>query len=79
MEVSIHEAKTHLSSLLDRVSLGEEVVITRAGEPVARLVRVERSRRDRVLGRGKGDFEVPDDFNDPLPDEVFGHILKVSC
>ncbi len=76
MEVNIHEAKTHLSKLLDRVSLGEEVVIARAGKPVARLIRIKRSRRNRVLGRGEGDFEVPDDFNDPLPAEILDTFYK---
>ena len=76
MEVNVHDAKTHLSRLLDRVSLGEEVVITRAGKPVARLVRLKRPRRDRVLGRGEGDFKVPDDFNDPLPEAVLNDFYK---
>ena len=65
-----------MSRLLDRVPLGEEGVIARAGKPVARLVRVKRSRRDRVLGRGEGDFEVPDDFNDPLPEEILNAFYK---
>jgi prevent-host-death family protein len=67
--VGVHEAKTHLSELLRRVAGGEEVVITRGGRAVARLVPVvEPSTRE--LGRDQGRFEVPDDFNAPLPDEV---------
>ena len=69
MEVGVHEAKTHLSKLLQRVEDGEEVVITRSGKPVARLVSAQPKRR-RVLGLDEGLFTVPDDFNDPLPDEV---------
>lgn len=66
--VGVHEAKTHLSRLLRRVSAGEEIVIARGGKPVARLVPVEW--RPRVLGRDRGLFEVPDDFDAPLPPEV---------
>ncbi|MGC2108681.1 MAG: type II toxin-antitoxin system Phd/YefM family antitoxin [Candidatus Korobacteraceae bacterium] len=68
MEVNIHEAKTHLSRLLERVALGEEVVIAKAGKPVARLVPIKPERAPRPLGTGKGDFVVPDDFNDPMPE-----------
>jgi prevent-host-death family protein len=65
----VHEAKTNLSELLRRVAAGEEVTITRGGEPVARLVPAQRRAR-RVLGRDSGLFEVPDDFDAPLPDHV---------
>jgi len=68
-QVNVQEAKTQLSRLLALVAAGEEVVIAKAGKPVARLIPVESSRR-RVLGQDKGLFEVPDDFDDPLPEEV---------
>ncbi len=68
-EVNIHEAKTHLSRLLMRVAQGEEIVIARAGKPIARLVPVE-SKSPRILGQDKGLFEVPEDFNAPLPDDI---------
>jgi prevent-host-death family protein len=71
MEIGVHEAKMTLSELLRRVSAGEEVTITRSGEPIARLVPIQR-RGARVLGRDRGLFEVPDDFDAPLPDEVLG-------
>ncbi len=67
MEVNIHKAKTHLSQLLERVALGEEVVIAKAGKPVARLVAVHQ-RKTRVFGSAKGEFNVPDDFNEPDPE-----------
>jgi len=70
MEVNIHEAKTHLSKLLERVALGEEVIIAKAGKPVARLVPVSQNPKKRVLGSAKGEFVVPDDFTDPLPKDV---------
>ena len=70
MEVNIHQAKTHLSRLLQRVTGGEEITIARAGVPVARLVAVEAPRTPRPLGMDRGRFKVPEDFNAPLPDEV---------
>lgn len=63
--VNIHEAKTHLSRLVRRAQSGEEIIIARGGTPVARLVGVE-SPRGRALGRDRGLFAVPDDFNEPL-------------
>jgi prevent-host-death family protein len=69
MEVGVHEAKTHLSRLLRRVSAGEEIVITSGGEPVARLVPVTAPTR-RALGTDRGRFTVPDDFDAPLPDDL---------
>jgi len=68
-EVGVHEAKTHLSRLLRRVAAGEEIVIAKGGKPVARLVPVA-APPERQLGRDRGLFEVPDDFDAPLPDEV---------
>jgi prevent-host-death family protein len=67
--VGVHQAKTQLSALLRRVGEGEDVVITRGGRPVARLVAVEGARR-REFGRDRGLFEVPDDFDAPLPADV---------
>ncbi len=69
MEVGVHEAKTTLSELLRRVVGGEEVVITRSGEPVAKLVPIG-TRRTRVLGVDVGVFTVPDDFDAPLPRDM---------
>ena len=70
MEVNIHEAKTHLSRLLERVAMGEEVIIAKAGKPVAKLISVDARKKRRVLGSAEGEFVVPEDFNDPLPKEV---------
>ena len=70
MEVNVHEAKTHLSKLLERVAVGEEVIIAKAGKPVAKLVPIESERARFKLGSAKGEFVVPDDFNDPLPKEI---------
>lgn len=67
--VNVHEAKTHLSRLLERVASGEEVTIAKAGKPVAKLVPAHAVERRR-LGVDEGRVMVPDDFNQPLPDEV---------
>lgn len=71
MEVNIHEAKTHLSRLLQRVANGEEVTIARAGVPVARLVPVEPAKKKiRPLGMDRGRVWVAEDFDAPLPDDL---------
>jgi prevent-host-death family protein len=70
LEVNVHEAKTHLSRLLARVAAGEEVVIARAGKPVARLVAITRRRKRRVLGLDEGKGWIADDFNAPLPRSI---------
>ena len=67
--VNVHEAKTQLSRLLQRVAAGEEIVIARNGTPVARLVPVAAQAK-RLLGTDRGLFEVPDDFDAALPDSV---------
>ncbi|MGH7673487.1 MAG: type II toxin-antitoxin system Phd/YefM family antitoxin [Gemmatimonadales bacterium] len=67
---NVHEAKTHLSRLLERVAAGEEVVIAKAGVPVARLVPAHPLTEPRPLGTERGRVFVPDDFDGPLPEEV---------
>lgn len=67
-EVNIHEAKTHLSRLVDRAEAGEEIVIARAGKPAARLVPLAPART-RELGVWRGRVVVHDDF-DELPEDV---------
>jgi prevent-host-death family protein len=69
-EVNIHEAKTNLSRLLARVSTGEEIVIARAGRPIARLVPWSKPLKTRVLGLDAGRVRIASDFDAPLPDEV---------
>ena len=69
--VNVHEAKTHLSRLLERVEHGEEIVIARAGKPVARLVPIEPTPGKRPIGRDKGKIWMSDDFDDPLPWQIF--------
>ena len=69
--VNIYEAKTQLSRMVDRAAAGEEIVISRNGKPVARLCPLEPRKRNTVkFGLLKGQFEVPDDFDAPLPDDL---------
>ena len=70
MEINVHQAKTHLSKLLRRVMEGEEIVIARAGVPLARLTPIERGKAQRPLDLDRGAYEVPEDFDAPLPPEV---------
>ncbi len=68
--VNVHEAKTHLSRLLERVRQGEEIVIAKSGRPVARLVPVAEKRERRRPGSAKGTLWISDDFDSPLPEEL---------
>ena len=66
-QVSVHEWTTHVSRLLRQVVLGEDIVITGCGQPVARLVAVEDGRP--MLGVDEGRILVPDDFDEPLDEK----------
>ena len=68
--VNVHEAKTHFSRLLDRAQEGQEFVIAKAGRPVAWLGPLARQGKKRRLGLLDGKFRIPEDFNQPLADEV---------
>ncbi len=71
--INIHEAKTQLSKLIEAVETGEEIIIARAGKPVAKLVPYKPVKPVRTPGLMKGKFEVPDSFFDPLPDELLDY------
>ncbi|HEX5124407.1 MAG TPA: type II toxin-antitoxin system Phd/YefM family antitoxin [Rhodanobacteraceae bacterium] len=68
--LNIHAAKTHLSRLIEEIAEGEEVVIAKAGRPVARLVPIGKAPAKRKLGVLKGRLKVPRDFDAPLPADV---------
>jgi prevent-host-death family protein len=68
--VSLYEAKTQLSHLVERAAAGEEIVITKSGRPRARLVPLEDTHAMRVPGKGKGRWRLARDFDAPLPDGV---------
>jgi prevent-host-death family protein len=65
---NVHDAKTHLSRILERVAQGEEIIIAKSGRPVAKLVRL--AVEPRKPGRLKGRIRVGADFDEPLPDEI---------
>lgn len=75
-EVSVHEAKTHLSRLLDEAMAGEDIVIARSGKKLVRLVPVEEAPVHRAFGTAKGLFVLPDDWDAPLPDEVLEEFYR---
>ncbi len=62
--VNIHEAKTHLSRLVERAAAGEEVVIAKAGKPMAKLVPYQEEREPRQLGAWKGKVWIAPDFDE---------------
>ncbi|HXH21480.1 MAG TPA: type II toxin-antitoxin system Phd/YefM family antitoxin [Dehalococcoidia bacterium] len=68
-KVNVHEAKTHLSKLLERVEQGEEIVIARAGKPVAKLVPHAEQKQPRKPGGWEGRVWIAPDF-DELPEEI---------
>ena len=68
--VNIHDAKTHLSRLVDEVASGAEIIIAKAGKPMARLTPLSAPVRKKQLGLLKGRIRVPDGFNAPLDDET---------
>ena len=66
--VNIHEAKTHLSRLLERVQAGEEITIAKAGRPIARLTAIHERPIRRTPGMDKGKVVIHPDFDDPIPE-----------
>lgn len=67
LKVNIHEAKTTLSKLLARVANGEEVIIAKAGQPVARVLPIHKKQKKRKPGTAKGKIFIAKDFDSPLP------------
>ncbi|MCJ7568471.1 MAG: type II toxin-antitoxin system Phd/YefM family antitoxin [Anaerolineales bacterium] len=68
--INVYEAKTHFSKLLNRVMGGEDILIGKAGVPVARLVPIEGKLGQRTPGSAKGKLSISPDFDAPLPDEI---------
>ncbi|HEX8212124.1 MAG TPA: type II toxin-antitoxin system Phd/YefM family antitoxin [Longimicrobium sp.] len=68
--VNLYEAKTHLSQLVERAAAGEEIIIAKAGRPVARLMPLPPPSASRVPGALKGQIWISDDFDDPLPPDI---------
>ncbi len=68
--VNLYDAKTNLSRLVERAAAGEEIVIAKAGRPLARLVPLATRTAPRVLGLWADQVRIGDDFDDPLPEEI---------
>jgi prevent-host-death family protein len=75
MKVNIHQAKTHLSRILQRVAQGEEVTIARAGVPVARLIAAQAEQATRPLGMDRDSIRIAEDFDAPLPPDLLARFL----
>ena len=73
--VNLYEAKTKLSQLVERAAAGEEIIIAKAGRPLARLVPLAKRTTPRPLGLLAGQVEIGDDFDDPLPKEIMRHFV----
>ena len=70
LKVNIHEAKTQFSRLLRRVGNGEEIIISKAGKPIARLVPINEITEKRLPGSAKGEVFIAEDFDAPLPESI---------
>lgn len=68
--LNLYEAKTSLSDLVERAAAGEEIVIAKAGRPLAKLVPLDRASERRKPGGWEGKVRIADDFDAPLPDDV---------
>jgi len=74
-KINIHEAKTHLSRYVEEAAQGKEIIIAKAGKPVARLAPLAATQVARKLGLLDGKARIPNDFNAPLPDEMIAEFL----
>lgn len=75
LKINMHEAKTHLSRYVEEAAQGKEIVIAKAGKPVARIAPLVAVKAARKLGLLDGKARIPDDFNAPLPDDVLAGFL----
>jgi prevent-host-death family protein len=76
--VNIHQAKTTLSQLLESALAGEEVIISKAGKPLARLIPYQTEKKPRTPGYWKGKVKMADDFDAPLPPEILAGFLGMD-
>ncbi len=75
-KINIYETKANLSKLINRVMEGEEIIIAKAGEPVAKLVPIRKNDKDRKPGLFKGILSYSDDIDMPLPEELAEEFYK---
>ena len=72
LTLNVHEAQAQLAQLLERARQGEEIIIAEAGQPVARLVLIDKPIAPRVPGSAVGQVVIADDFDAPLPESILG-------
>ena len=68
VQVNVHEAKTHLSKLINKVLEGEDVIIAKGNKPVVKMTMIDDLKPKRKLGSAKGKIRIMEDFNEPLED-----------
>lgn len=71
--INIHEAKTHLSRIVEQVAAGNDVLIAKAGKPMVKMVSIKTAKTAIRFGVLKGTIRVPEDFDEPLPESVLAH------
>jgi len=76
VQVNIYEAKSNLSKLINQVIAGEEVIVAKSGNPVAKIVPFEKPAQNRKPGSAKGKLIISDDFDAPLPDDILQGFYK---
>jgi prevent-host-death family protein len=76
--VNIHQAKTTLSQLLESAIAGEEVIISKAGKPLARLIPYQSEQKPRIPGYWNGKVKMADEFEEPLPPEILAGFLGID-
>lgn len=72
---NMHDAKSNLSRLVDQAAAGREVIIAKAGKPAARLVALDAGRHGIRVGVAEGKFAIPEDFDEPLPSDLWGDLV----
>jgi prevent-host-death family protein len=76
--VNIHQAKTTLSQLLESALAGEDVIISKAGKPLARIIPYQAEKKSRTPGYWKDRVKMADDFDAPLPAEILAGFLGMD-
>lgn len=74
--INIHDAKTHFSRLISRVANGEEIIIAKAGNPVAKLSSIKKGHKKRIPGSAKNKITIREDFDLPLPELIIDSFTK---
>jgi prevent-host-death family protein len=76
--INIHQAKTTLSQLIESVLAGEEVIVSKAGKPLVRLIPYQPEKKKRTPGYWEGQVKMGDDFDDPLPPEILAGFMGLG-